>query len=312
MLIHKLKDTVSDPTITSPSPTTRRLPWLAALLSLLLTGLGHVYTGRPKRAATLWLATFLLSLIALFLVVVLPSVLAVVAFVVLLIGPPVAVAVDAWRAARVSESAYPLRWYNRWYWYAAAIGLASFVVKPRLKTFLEGHIVQAYRLPSGSMAPAYEAGDFLLVSPLRSAPRRGDVVVYRATGGAFFKRVVAGPGDTVAMRDGKLLLNGRVVQEPYEVHDSTDPVADDFKWQRDFLAPGVNRATYVGSLHTWGPLVVPTANYFVLGDNRNNSLDSRYVGFVPRASITARPFLTYFSWDSTEHSVRWRRLGLAH
>ena len=303
---------MSHPTISSPSPTTRRRPWLAALLSLLLTGLGHVYTGRPKRAARLWLATFLLAVVALFLVVVLPSTPALVVFVVLLIGPPVAVAVDAWRLARASDSAYPLQWYNRWYWYAAAIGLASLVVQPRLRTFLKGHIAEAYRLPSGSMAPAYETGDFLLVSPLRSAPRRGEVVIYRTASGPFFKRVVAGPGDTVAMRDGTLLLNGHVVEESYEVHDSTDPAPDDFKWQRDFLAPGVSRTSYVASLHTWGPLVVPPANYFVLGDNRNNSLDSRYMGFVPRDSITARPFLTYFSWDSTTHSVRWRRLGLAH
>jgi len=304
--------TLSHSPITSPSQIAPRRPWLAALLSLLLMGLGHIYAGRPTRGVLLWLTTFVLAILALFLVVVLPSAPALIVFVALLIGPPIAVAVDAWHIARAGPTAYSLRWYNRWYWYAAAIGLGSFVIQPRLKTFLEGHIAEAYRLPSESMAPTYEAGDFLLVSPLHSAPRRGDVVVYHTEHGPFFKRIVAGPGDTVAMRNGVLVLNGRAVPESYERHDSADPVVDDFKWQRDFLIAGVSRGSYAASLHTWGPLMVPPANYFVLGDNRSNSLDSRYVGFVPRDSITARPFLTYFSWDAAAHSVRWRRLGLAH
>src|SRR5512143_4027401 len=125
-----------DPASAAPVPTSRRRPWLAALLSLFLTGLGHTYAGRPARGAALWLATFVVGLLAFFFIVVLPSAPALVVFIILLLGPPIAVAVAAWRVARGSEPAYELHWYNRWYWYLAALVLASFVVQPRVKSFL--------------------------------------------------------------------------------------------------------------------------------------------------------------------------------
>jgi len=161
----------------------------------------------------------------------------------------------------------------------------------------------------------------LRLPPLRH-PRDGDVIVFKWPSDPtinFVKRVVGVPGDTILMRDGELVRNGRALDEPYVTHLSpdTDPAGDDFIWQRDYLVQSLQaRQAYWPSRNNWGPLVVPQQSYFVLGDNRDNSLDSRYWGFVPDSLVRGRPLLVYFSYvpDSSSRvswltHVRWRRLG---
>jgi signal peptidase I len=121
------------------------------------------------------------------------------------------------------------------------------------------------------------------------------------------------------MTDGTLYRNGQTIEEPYVSHLSpdTDPTYTAFKWQLDYLVRSAHASpTYLPSRNNWGPLVVPADNYFVLGDNRDNSLDSRYWGFVPDSLIRGRPLFVYFSYvpDSTSHfswltHARWRRFG---
>jgi signal peptidase I len=195
--------------------------------------------------------------------------------------------------------------------------------------------VEAFKIPSGSMERTLLVGDFLLVNklaygaevpftgkrlPALSPVRRGDVVVFQWPEDPeknFVKRVVGTAGDTVEMRRGALLVNGRRQVEQYASHNdpSGDPAVDDFRWQRMHLAASP-RYGYRPSRNTWGPLVVPPAHIFVLGDNRDNSLDSRYWGFVPDSMIRGRPLFVYFSYapDTTARSailerIRWARLG---
>ncbi len=186
-----------------------------------------------------------------------------------------------------------------------ALTIALFVI-----TF----IVQAFRIPSGSMEDTLLVGDYLLVDKTRFGPagawqpvlpyraiRRGDIIIFHYPGDTsqhFVKRVIGLPGDRIRLRDGRAYLNGRALAEPYAVfkqHDF-DPFRDNFP-QGDQLGEDVSRA-WAAQLRTLvrdGELNVPRDCYFVLGDNRDQSEDSRYWGFVPRQNITGRPLLIYFS-----------------
>jgi signal peptidase I len=218
-----------------------------------------------------------------------------------------------------------------WDW--AKIFTISVVLFFGIKTFL----VEAFKIPSGSMERTLLVGDFLLVNkvvygaelPLVSKrlpglrrPTRGDVIVFewpKDRTKNFVKRLVGMPGDTLAMRDGILIRNGVALAEPYVSHSDpeADPVWEEFRWQSNFLVKTAGAAiAYHPSRNNWGPLVVPPAEYFVLGDNRDNSLDSRYWGFVPDSLLRGRPEVVYFSFapDSLHDfawltHVRWTRLG---
>jgi signal peptidase I len=222
-------------------------------------------------------------------------------------------------------------------WTFAFEWIKSFVIAIALFLVVRACLVEAFKIPSGSMERTLLVGDFLLVNklaygaevpfigahlpPVRDL-QRGDVVVFQWPVDLtknFVKRVVGLPGDTLAMRSGVLVLNGRLQDEAYVSH--TDPGADpadqDFRWQRKFLVPTVEAA--VGShpsRNNWGPLVVPGGHFFVLGDNRDNSLDSRYWGFVPDSLLRGRPMFVYFSYVPDSAStvdwlthIRWNRLG---
>jgi signal peptidase I len=179
-------------------------------------------------------------------------------------------------------------------------------------------------------------GDFLLVNkmvygaevpftgkqlPAVREPAIGDVVVFQwpeDPAKNFVKRLVGRPLDTLEMREGVLWRNGTQQREPYAVRSpmSFDPAGDEFRWQRDFVVPTVDPQRYNPTRNDWGPLVVPPAHYFVLGDNRDNSLDSRYWGFVPDSLVRGSPVFVYYSYapDSGQTfdwltRVRWQRLG---
>ena len=221
----------------------------------------------------------------------------------------------------------------------ALFGEWVMIVVIAVAVFLALHtfVLQAFKIPSGSMENTLLVGDFLLVNkvvygavvpgtgrrlPALRTPGRGDVIVFewpKDRSKDFVKRLVGLPGDTLAMREGILIRNGVALAEPYVSHvePETDPVWDEFRWQSDFLVKSAGAAVaYHPSRNNWGPLVVPRKQYFVLGDNRDNSLDSRYWGFVPDSLLRGRPEVVYFSFapdSSTGLSwlthVRWGRLG---
>jgi signal peptidase I len=186
-----------------------------------------------------------------------------------------------------------------------ALTIALFII-----TFL----VQAFRIPSGSMEDTLLVGDYLLVDkaslglpgqwkpllPYRTI-RRGDIVVFRYPvdpAQHFVKRVIGLPGDRVHLWHSRLYINGRAVVEPYVVFKEhfPDEFRDNFprgNWVNENIS--VNWANRLRSLVEDGELIVPQGQYFVLGDNRDQSLDSRYWGFVPRENIIGRPLLIYFS-----------------
>ena len=206
-----------------------------------------------------------------------------------------------------------------------------------LFVLVRSFLVEAFKIPSGSMEGTLLVGDFLLVNklvygaevpftgkrlPAMHRPVYRDILVFQWPEDPtknLVKRLVGLPGDTVAMENGVLVRNGTPQQERYASHTepNIDSDADEFHWQRNFLVrQAIALPSYHPSRNNWGPLVVPPRSYFVLGDNRDNSLDSRYWGFVPDSLVRGRPMIVYFSYapDSTVSldwimRIRWRRLG---
>jgi signal peptidase I len=245
----------------------------------------------------------------------------------------------SWRSITPEQRMGALRELNRgrsqlgflWDW--TKILVVSVVLFGLIRTFL----VEAFKIPSGSMENTLQVGDFLLVNklvygaevpfthkrlPRLREPQRGDVIVFEYPEDPtknFVKRLVGVPGDTVEMHDGVLVRNAKPVREQYVEHTEPDmdPSPEDFRWQKNYLVRTANAATgYHPSRNNWGPLVVPKGNYFVLGDNRDNSLDSRYWGFVADSLVKGRPFVIYYSYlpDSVDTfawltHIRWTRLG---
>lgn len=208
-----------------------------------------------------------------------------------------------------------------WDWTRSA-GMA-FVLFLGIRTFA----VEAFKIPTSSMENTLLVGDFLLVNksvygpvvpwldlrlPGFREPQRGDVVVFNPPHEPeknYVKRLVGLPGDTLEMRDKRLRVNGERVREPYAhyIDRGGDAVHPGMGWQSNHLIASTRR-NYHPSRDNWGPLVVPAGEYFVLGDNRDNSEDSRYWGFVGRDAIRGRPWFVYYSFDpSASESVPWAR-----
>lgn len=224
---------------------------------------------------------------------------------------------------------------RQWLRYTAA----ALVILALLKVFL----VEAFTIPTSSMERTLLPGDFVLVNkllygaeipgtslrlPAIREPQRGEVVVFRPPHephAAYVKRVVGIPGDTLQMRRKVLWVNGSPSREPYVVHTDfrEDPAHPSMRWQVNHLVDSAVRGTSKGSLRryrpsrdNWGPLLVPPGKYFVLGDNRDVSEDSRYWGFVDREAIVGHPWVVYLSLSpEASHAppwverVRWDRTG---
>ena len=187
-----------------------------------------------------------------------------------------------------------------------------------LALFIRTFVVQAFKIPSGSMLPTLQIGDHILVNkfiygikvpfsgkilvPI-DEPEPNDIVVFkypRDTKLDYIKRVIAVAGDTVEERDKKLYVNGKPFPDKYGVH--TDPR----------ILPAS-----AGPRDNFGPVTVPEGHIFVMGDNRDNSYDGRFWGFVDLKAVRGKAFIIYWSWDVQKPllsvdrftSVRWSRIG---
>lgn len=188
----------------------------------------------------------------------------------------------------------------------------SIVVAVVLALIIRAFIVQAFKIPSGSMEDTLLIGDHLLVSkfiygtrlPFTDTrilkirdPERGDVIVFEYPEDPrkdFIKRVIGVPGDVVEGRDKKVYVNGQLYANPHEVHKESEMIPKEQN-PRD----------------TFGPVTVPADSYFVMGDNRDRSYDSRFWKFVTRDQIKGLAFIKYWSIDGPwyKFNIRWRNIG---
>ncbi len=200
-----------------------------------------------------------------------------------------------------------------WREYFEAIAIAILLAL-LIRTF----VVQAFKIPSGSMLPTLQIGDHLLVNkfsfgiknpftgsvliPL-GKPKRGDIIVFRFPldkSVDYIKRVIGVSGDTVEIRNKKVLINNVLVDDPHAHYTS------------NYIMPAT-----AGPRDNFGPVKVPKGKLFVMGDNRDNSYDSRFWGFVDQRDVLGKAFMIYWSWKldtplfslARLESIRWGRLG---
>lgn len=201
--------------------------------------------------------------------------------------------------------------------YAEALAIA-FVLALVIKFFL----FQAFSIPSGSMEKTLLIGDYLLVNKLRygirnpldnkvmipiGKPQRGDVVVFifpQDPSKDYIKRVIGLPGDTVQVTNKKVFINGKLYETPQAHYEDT-------------LIIPAPRIPVESARDNFGPVVVPPKSYFVMGDNRDRSYDSRFWGFVPMDNLRGKAMIIYFSWAGNHHDGFFPALvgglgGLAH
>ncbi len=186
----------------------------------------------------------------------------------------------------------------------------AIVIAIILALFIRTFVVQAFKIPSGSMKPTLQIGDHILVNKFIfgvkvpyidktiipfTNPDHGDIIVFKYPEDPekdFIKRVIGVPGDLVEIKNKTVYVNNIPVEHDVGVHTDSRVLSGQVN-HRDNLEP----------------VKVPADSYFVMGDNRDNSYDSRFWGFVAERSIKGKAFIIYWSWDSDNFGVRWGRIG---
>jgi signal peptidase I len=188
--------------------------------------------------------------------------------------------------------------------------IEAILVAVVIALFIRTFVVQAFKIPSGSMKQTLQIGDHILVNkfiygikipywrktivPVKD-PQKGDIIVFKfpvEPEKDFIKRVIGVAGDVVECRDKKLFVNHKPVNHDFGVY--TDP----------HIIPAQVRPR-----DNFGPITVPENSLFVMGDNRDESFDSRFWGFVDLKAVNGKAFIIYWSWDRQKFGVRWNRLG---
>lgn len=189
--------------------------------------------------------------------------------------------------------------------YAKAI-ITALILAMLIRTY----IIQAFKIPSGSMIPTLLVGDHILVNKflygtkipfsgkrifMFKKPERGDIIVFKYPENPdkdFIKRVVAAEGDVIESKNKMIHVNGNKVNEPYAQHTDSSM-----------------RPMGIEPRDNFGPVIVPKNKYFVMGDNRDQSYDSRYWGYVDIKDVKGKALILYWSWDSEKNWVRFGRIG---
>ncbi len=280
--------------------------WLAALLSILLPGLGQTYNGQAGKGAC-----FFLGLRAVYwpaacwLIVRRPSF---ASYVALAVGAAI---VGLWMigdaivsARRIGDRFVPKR-YNRIPIYLAIV-VAAVLASVALDRAIRVTSVKPYKVSSGAMRPSLLGGDHIFVQKRPASIERGDIVVYEFPEDPrrdFIHRVIGLPGDTVEIREKSVLVNGTPLSEPYvQFAEGKGPVPGVVGgWSREILARVRDNMA---------PIRVPAEKYFLMGDNRDRSYDSRFWGPVDRSKVKGVAVSIYFSWDNDARQARWSRIGM--
>lgn len=197
---------------------------------------------------------------------------------------------------------------------------------------LRSFIIEPFRIPSGSDKPTLLVGDFLIANKfvygLRfpvlhtkitqgNEPKVGDIILFRYPVDPsmnFIKRVIGGPGDQITYTNKVLTVNGKQATQTLLGMATDEDETGEHKWPVQVMEEDLNGVKHKIYVRPDAPaqdfsVVVPAGEYFAMGDNRDNSNDSRYWGFVPEANLLGKAFAIWMSWDGEENKIRWDRIG---
>lgn len=271
----------------------KRKPIAAAILSSVTPGLGQVYNGQVIKGLFLFLATNLFIVLLSFTGLQF-SFYGLIAIIMLSLFFWLAIVLEAFFAAKKIKE-ISLKPYNKWSVYLL-IALATFGMDYVFTDFLLKNIlgIQGYRLQTGSMQPTLQQGEYIMTNLKyynSNTLQKGDLVVFKYPEDPskdFLKRIVALEGEKLEIKERLVFINNRPLQEDYKIFTKSRMVSK----TKDSIAPDLFRDDY-------GPVMVPWGTCFVLGDNRDNSYDSRHWGFLPLKNIKGKASYIYLSVDIT-------------
>lgn len=271
----------------------KRNPLIAAVMSILLSGLGQIYNGQLCKGILLYISICAIILAASsadihsnFYTVIFLYILSIVIY--------LCVIIDAFRIAlKIKE--FQLKQYNRWYIYLILIILHYSIVQTPVLSKIDKRTYESYKMSDSSMIPNLSIGDRFIADTINKGEniyQRGDIVVFhnpQRTSEVRVKRVIGLPGETIVIRNKEVFINDYRLREPYVKH--TDPT----------IFPAHISSRHISSRDNTGPLIMPTNCYFLMGDNRDLSYDSRFFNCVDGKSIHGK--VTFIYWASGEGKV---------
>ncbi len=258
---------------------------LAFLFSLVTPGLGQIYNGQFRKGI-FYLIGFLLAYILFSFL--LFNFYGMIFYIIIMLGLFGFILIDAFRGANQLE-AVPLKPYNKWYIYLIIFLLSTMVIRPLLARTIRNNIARAYKIPSSTMEPALLVGDHL-IADMRiyksEKPKRGEIIIFefpKDPSKDFIKRVIGMEGEKVELVKNKIYIDEKLLDDPWGYFAKDYPALD-----------------------TFGPVVVPKDSLFVLGDNRNNSQDSRFFGFVNIKKVKGKALYIYWAKNKSRVGTKLR------
>lgn len=277
--------------------TSPRKPLTALLLSVC-PGLGQHYAGHMKRGILLYIALIIASWLAAIAFMSIGSKFSIVFLCLPFVGVGL-IALDAWACARRQPRDYHLQWFNRPWIYGAVFLSLLFTANPLMDYLVGRQVVRAFFMTSSSMQPTILDRDIVLVNKL-AFPKRGEIALVkfgeskssakltRLIDDQLIKRIIAIPGDTLEIRNDAVWVNGQKIDESYAHFDGTLRFSSE-------------------QSSNFGPERIPAGTYFVMGDNRNESIDSRILGYIHEDQIGGTATKVFWSWNFDEGGIRWDR-----
>lgn len=275
-----------------------RKAWLAGLLTFITIGLGHIYAGKAKRGLFFYFALQMVCYAPVFAIFLFaPGRVGLASASALFLGVHVFSIYDAMVEAKKGSDTYQPQKYNRWYIYLGCWFVSGLMIQPVVGASIKYFLVQSYKMPSGSMMPAVKVGDYFFAKKelFVSTIDRGDILVFpypKDPSKDFIKRVVGLGGESVEIKDKQVYINGNPLDEPYTIFVDREILPSRFQPRDNF-----------------GPVTIPEGALFVMGDNRDESNDSRYFGFIQASEVKGKAYSIYWSWDKNDFGVRWERIG---